>query len=196
MAEETLFIFVGEAFVLDLVNTVKMVRGQLTDLLQTEADLAAWWALAQTYHQEIETVEGAPIVFDENTLATVKQVRGHLHDLFLNIIHGEQPSEGDLAALNWALGTGRPALAWNGSGQVKYVSTGEPTAELLLPAGLSALRLLTQADLSRLHKCQNNQCVMLFYDTTKSGTRHWCSTACMDRERSRRRYREAKSVQN
>jgi predicted RNA-binding Zn ribbon-like protein len=36
--------------------------------------------------------------------------------------------------------------------------------------------------------------VMLFYDTTKSGTRHYCTTACMDRERSRRRYQQSKGV--
>jgi predicted RNA-binding Zn ribbon-like protein len=37
--------------------------------------------------------------------------------------------------------------------------------------------------------------VLLFYDTTKSGTRRWCSTSCMNRARSSRRYRERRTSQ-
>jgi predicted RNA-binding Zn ribbon-like protein len=50
-------------------------------------------------------------------------------------------------------------------------------------------------DLSRLRQCHSHhihRCILLFYDTTKSGTRQWCSTACLDRERSARRYEEKK----
>ena len=194
MSEDGPFVFVGEALVLDLINTVKIVRGQIIDTLQTPDDLTVWWSLVQEHHHPIEQVSGAATAFDNSVLATVKGVRDHLHDLFLRVIEGQQPNTDDLAALNWALGTGHPNLAWDGGAQVAYMSSGERAAGLLLPAALSALRLLTQTDLSRLHKCASNQCVMLFYDTTKSGTRHWCSTACMDRDRSRRRYRESKQI--
>ena len=192
MSEESPFVFVGEALVLDLINTVKIVRGQIIDTLQSPNDLEQWWMLAQEHHAQIEPVSETTMTFDETTLATVKGVRDHLHELFLSVIDGDRPAAEDLAALNWALATGHPSLAWGEGAQVTYASSGEPSAGLLLPAALSALRLLSQADLSRLHKCQSNQCILLFYDTTKSGTRHWCSTACMDRDRSRRRYREAK----
>jgi predicted RNA-binding Zn ribbon-like protein len=46
---------------------------------------------------------------------------------------------------------------------------------------LSAVDLLTRKDHGRLHRCENARCVLLFYDTTKSSTRRWCSTGCMDR---------------
>src|SRR4051812_47590243 len=188
MTEDVPFIFVGEALALDLINTVKIVRGQIMDTLQTPDDLAQWWLLAHEHHPQIEVVSGGVASFDESTLATIKQVRNHLHDLFLSVIEGQHPDVDDLPALNWALATGHPTLVWEEGARVEYTSTGEPAAQVLLPAALSALRLLTEADLSRLHKCQSNQCILLFYDTTKSGTRHWCSTACMDRDRSRRRY--------
>ena len=192
MSEDIPFMFVGEALALDLINTVKFVRGEIIDTLQSPADLAHWWSLAQEHHANIEPVKGVPAVFDESSLQTVKRVRDHLHDLFLNLIEEQPANPADFEALNWALATGHPSVEWNHGAQLTYTSSGEAAAELLLPAALSALRLLTQSDLSRLHKCQSNQCILLFYDTTKSGTRHWCSTACMDRDRSRRRYREAK----
>ena len=62
----------------------------------------------------------------------------------------------------------------------------------LLPIARSAVDLLTGKDLARLHRCANDRCVLLFYDTTKSATRRWCSIACMNRARSSRRYRERK----
>ena len=192
MSDDSPFMFVGDALVLDLINTVKFVRGEIIDTLQTPDDLRWWWSLARQQHTQIEMVTGAAAAFEESTLTAVKDVRDHLHDLFLSVIEGQQPQVNDLAALNWALATGHPTLDWEDRARMSYAASGEPAAGVLLPAALSALRLLTQADLSRLHKCQSNQCVLLFYDTTKSGTRHWCSTACMDRDRSRRRYRDAK----
>ena len=192
MSDDGPFVFVGEALALDLINTVKIVRGEIIDTLQSADDLAHWWSLAHEHHAHIEPVAGGIMRFEDSALETVKGVRNHLHDLFLNVIEGEQPDSDDLNALNWALGTAHPTLRWDAGGHVEYLSSGESAAALLLPAGLSALRLLSQTDLSRLHKCQSNQCILLFYDTTKSGTRHWCSTACMDRDRSRRRYRESK----
>lgn len=195
MSEDVPFVFVGEALALDFINTVKVVRGEITDTLQSADDLARWWLLAHEHHPQIETVSGAAVPFGDQVLNTAKRVRKHLHDLFLQVIEGRQPEADDLAALNWSLATGHPTLNWDDDRRVEYASSGEQSAELLLPVGLSALRLLSQADLSRLHKCQSNQCILLFYDTTKSGTRHWCSTACMDRDRSRRRYRESKQME-
>jgi predicted RNA-binding Zn ribbon-like protein len=63
---------------------------------------------------------------------------------------------------------------------------------LLLPIALSALDWLSSGDRPRLHRCANPRCVLLFYDTTRSATRRWCSLGCMDRARSARRYRQAK----
>ncbi len=192
MSDDGPFVFIGDALALDLINTVKIVRGEIIDTLQSADNLRDWWGLAHEHHTQIEHVADEALPFDDAILTTVKGVRDHLHDLFISVIEGQQPDSDDLNVLNWALTTAHPTVKWDTGGHVEYVSSGEQAAGLLLPAALSAMRLLTQMDLSRLHKCQSNQCILLFYDTTKSGTRHWCSTACMDRDRSRRRYRESK----
>lgn len=46
---------------------------------------------------------------------------------------------------------------------------------LMIPVARSFARLLVEADKKRLHKCRSSECEMYFYDTSKSGTRAWCS---------------------
>jgi predicted RNA-binding Zn ribbon-like protein len=120
-------------------------------------------------------------------------LREHLRRLFEELIDGNKPDDAEIAYLNRILQRGHPSLIWE-QNQPKFSHqyADDPYAALLLPIALSALNLITRSDLDRLHRCQNNNCIMLFYDTTKSATKRWCSTACMDRERSARRYREAK----
>jgi predicted RNA-binding Zn ribbon-like protein len=45
--------------------------------------------------------------------------------------------------------------------------------DLLAPLAHSAAKLFTEADRSRVRKCR--ECVLYFLDTSKKGTRHWCS---------------------
>ena len=46
---------------------------------------------------------------------------------------------------------------------------------LMIPVANSMAQLLAESDLSRLRQCKNPDCVLYFYDTTKNGTRTWCS---------------------
>jgi predicted RNA-binding Zn ribbon-like protein len=45
--------------------------------------------------------------------------------------------------------------------------------DLLAPLAHSVANLFATADRSRVRKCGN--CVLHFYDTSKKGTRQWCS---------------------
>jgi predicted RNA-binding Zn ribbon-like protein len=45
--------------------------------------------------------------------------------------------------------------------------------DLFAPLAHSAAMLFTVADRNRVRKCE--QCVLHFYDTSKKGTRRWCS---------------------
>jgi predicted RNA-binding Zn ribbon-like protein len=101
---------------------------------------------------------------------------------------------GDLDVLNRALGAARDevTLGEGGTPRPLLVPNGPDADGPLAAVVRSAFALLTAADLSRLHRCANGRCVLLFYDATKSGTRRWCSTACMNRARSSERYRARK----
>jgi predicted RNA-binding Zn ribbon-like protein len=79
-------------------------------------------------------------------------------------------------------------------GEEPLFASHDPGPEgVLLPIAQSAFALLSGQDLERLHRCANDRCMLLFYDTTKSATRRWCSTACMNRARSSQRYRDRKN---
>jgi predicted RNA-binding Zn ribbon-like protein len=66
---------------------------------------------------------------------------------------------------------------------------------LLGPIAESAARLLSDGDLSLVKKCQNPDCVLYFYDTTKNHGRRWCSmTACGNRAKVAAHYERARRL--
>ena len=65
-----------------------------------------------------------------------------------------------------------------------------PVEAILGPVTLSALTLLTQADLSRIKQCRGDRCGWLFFDTTKNKSRRWCEMeVCGNRAKQRRFHR-------
>ena len=46
----------------------------------------------------------------------------------------------------------------------------------------------------RIRRCANDQCLWLFIDTSKGGTRRWCDmSACGNRAKARRHYSKIKA---
>jgi predicted RNA-binding Zn ribbon-like protein len=103
-------------------------------------------------------------------------------------------AEEDLTPVNAILALGYPALERTDQGNVKTVThlRDPEQGSVLVPIALSALRLFMESDWRRLHQCQHDRCIVFFYDTTKSGTRRWCSPDCMNRARSIRHYQLTK----
>ena len=62
-----------------------------------------------------------------------------------------------------------------------------PIEALLGPIVLSALTTLTQGELARLRRCQNEKCGWVFFDTTKNRSRRWCEMEiCGNRAKQKR----------
>lgn len=65
-------------------------------------------------------------------------------------------------------------------------------ARLLVAVAESAAVLLSSDDLSLLRACQNPECLLFFYDSTKNHRRRWCSmAACGNRAKVAAHYRRA-----
>jgi predicted RNA-binding Zn ribbon-like protein len=171
-----------------------ILRGKPCDLLATPEDVVQWWHTAQRHYPDMDEVEasgGARV--DTATLVALKELRTALRGIFGALADGTTPASAEIEILNSVLRTGVHALMLTSGGAIQPVYQAQPgAASMLFAIALSALRLARDGERQRLHRCSNDRCVLLFYDTTKSATRRWCSVGCMDRARSAKRYLAAK----
>jgi predicted RNA-binding Zn ribbon-like protein len=179
------FFFRADTLALDFVNTEVLVRGKRRDLLKSPQDLEAWWSEAKDYHPELGAFNP-----DGADLDSVKEFRAMLRRLFIGVSAQQKPADEDLALLNRVLQDGKLTLNWHENHS--FSSTYHSGSPMLFTLALDALRLLTEHDLSRIHHCKNERCILLFYDKSKNGTRRWCSWDCMNRARSIENYRRSK----
>ncbi len=191
-------LFLSGSLALDLMNTEMVVRGKKHDVLSSSDALAHWWKEACRQHPDISIVETArkPIVWESTLLDDVKALRMALRTLSTHVVEQQTVEEGDLEPLNGILALGYSSLERTAQGNVKSVIRlrNPEKGNVLFPIAMSALRLFTESDWQRLHKCRNDRCTLFFYDTTKSGTRHWCSLGCMNRSRSIHHYQATKKM--
>ncbi len=175
------FLFIAGAPALDFVNTELILRGEPADLLREEHDLSRWLA---------ESGLGRSRAGGE-WLPAVKALRAQLRRTFLHLAGGGRLRPSDLAPLQRVLagthGTLGIALR-EGKAHVEFTPQGEPSPLFLLAR--SAADFYATADLSLVKACEGTGCVLLFYDTTKSHTRRWCSmAACGNREKVAAHYK-------
>jgi len=193
------FFFVGNVLALDLLNTEVIMRGKKRDLLASPEDLAAWWQEALSLSTEPDAVEGAANAasWTNELLKAIKTLRTALRSVVMSLIEQCPINTGDLAELNCLLHMGYQLLEVTPEGKLepKYHAFDREKQAVLLSIALSALRLLTQGERTRLRKCKNERCIGVFYDTARSATRHWCTLECMNRARSVQHYRQAKREQ-
>jgi predicted RNA-binding Zn ribbon-like protein len=164
----------GEPLALDLVDSEFALDGTVVDLLATAESARAWAAAA-----------GLTETLDEAGISALRQARAAIRDA----LEGR-----GTAPLNAVLDKGRVRLSvGNALAPARTLQAGEPAWQ---PAVLAAANLLDLLDASpdRVKHCENPDCVLWFFDTTRNGTRRWCSMAvCGNRMKARRHYDRVKA---
>jgi predicted RNA-binding Zn ribbon-like protein len=123
-------------------------------------------------------------------------LRETIYRVFTAIAAGATVMAGDLEQLNRALALTPPRLRLirgaKGFGWATHDAA--PTIPVLLaPVLWSAADLLTYADNRRLRRCANEECLWLFMDHSKGGTRRWCDmNSCGNRAKAKRHYARSK----
>ena len=185
----------GEDLCLDFANTLAW-RGSRApaERLSRFADLLDWLRSAAAMPAEM-----LPEASSEEEAALFAQaiaLREAIYRMFAAVVDDDALAEGDIAALNDALAAAPPRtrLVQTDAG---YAWAAEPVGislpMLLAPVLWSAADLLTDIDRSRVRRCANDQCLWLFIDRSKGGTRRWCDmTSCGNRAKSRRHYLRSK----
>ena|SRR5215472_1577959 len=164
----------GEPLALDLVNTEFAATGTLVDLLATAESARAWAAAA-----------GLTVTPDEAGLGALRQARSAVRDALEH--RGTAP-------LSAVLDRGRVRLSV--SDELVPVRTLRVSEPAWLPAVLAAANLLDLLETApaRVKHCENPDCMLWFFDTTRNGTRRWCSMAvCGNRMKARRHYDRVKA---
>ena len=164
----------GEPLALDLADTEFAPDGTVVDLLATAESARAWAAVA-----------GLAGTLDEAGLSALRQARSAIRDA----LEGR-----GTAPLNAVLDKGRVRLSVSDAlAPARTLQAGEPTWQPAVLAAANLLDLLETAP-DRVKHCENPDCVLWFFDTTRNGTRRWCSmAACGNRMKARRHYDRVKA---
>ncbi len=177
----TTFFFVAGHPALDFVNTEAVADGEPVDLLADEEDLLRWLS---------ESGLATPAESRKPWLRQAKELRASLRRLFLRLAEGKKLRSSDLSGIDDALGSieGTPHLDLRAGQPRLQFRPSQPVTPPFLIARAAA-EFLAGADLSLIRRCEGSDCVLIFYDTTKSHTRRWCSMAgCGNRAKAAAHY--------
>jgi len=161
----------GEPVSLDLLNTRWMHEGTARDLLTDTDGLAVWLAANRL---------GFPA--SGAVLRHTLQAR----DALTAVVDGSL-AEG-AAGLDAVLAHGRVRLTLTAQGQGEKPEFSDPSWGPAWLAARDYLELLRTAP-DRIRGCAHESCILHFFDTSRNGTRRWCSMAgCGNRAKASRHY--------
>ena len=174
------FFWLGGRLWVDAVNSEGAdTSGTRVEFWSEPARLQAWLHFASEHHAQAQALRDFSGVTEE-LLLEAKRLRAVLRRA-CEVAHASANSQ-DVApelveAINAALGFRgvRTQLEWNEDGwRERELSSGESSDALYLLAR-SAARSWASGELVRLKPCANPLCILWFLDTSKNGTRRWCS---------------------
>ncbi|MEW2524818.1 CGNR zinc finger domain-containing protein [Streptomyces sp. NPDC047071] len=168
----------GEPLSLDLLNTRWMHDGAREDLLTDPEGLAVWLAA-----NGLDTRFAA----DARTLRNVLAAR----DALAGLVDLPGKPGGDataVARLDAVLAHGRIRARLTPEGPAEEPEFADPAWGPAWLAARDYLDLLSAAP-DRIRRCAHEACVLHFFDTSRNGTRRWCSMAvCGNRAKASRHY--------
>jgi len=173
------FLFVANRPILDFLNTKPVLADGPTELLSDVRALERWLIASGlvTSPKTKSIVRGwrhstEATVFLEQLIA----FRERLRETVVRIENGSSPADAFLAELNsLLLQYPRHTSLHKRDGRVIRETLFEPRkpTDLWAPIIDAAADLLSETESSRIRKCES--CVVHFFDTSKKGSRRWCS---------------------
>ncbi len=188
----------GERLCLDYVNTIGRPLGpHPKEHLRNYPDLVRWGhhvgILADTEAKHL-SLEGARRPNEAAAaFGRALTLREALTRIFRAVAYEATPQEADLQRLQaeYLVSLGRARLTALGEGYGwTWAATDDVLSRPLWAVAHSAVDVLTVDDLARVKECPGaDDCGWLFYDTSKNGSRRWCSMeSCGSRVKMRQQY--------
>lgn len=173
------FLFVSNRPILDLLNTKPVLANGPTELLSDVRALERWLiasgivispktkAMVRSWRHSVEA---------KAFLEQLIPFRERLREAVMQIERGSLPPDAFLAEVNSLLLQYplRTSLSKRDGKVIRetYFELHNPT-DLWAPIIDATADLLAETDTSRLRQCES--CVIHFFDTSKKGSRRWCS---------------------
>ena len=173
------FLFVGNQLALDFVNTRPVINGQPVELLSDWKALLKWFRAADLVSEaEMEALgrrwEKRPEA--GAFLEELRTFRESLRATVLRLEARDEPASRTVTELNRMLRAHPMFLELRRTAgrleRRKRFALRRPD-DLMAPIVEAAAEVLVDLNLARLRKCES--CILHFYDTSKNGTRRWCS---------------------
>lgn len=173
------FLFVANRPILDFLNTKPVLAQRPTELLPDFQALERWLISAGIVHSAKtkrllrrwrETPEAS--AFHADLLA----FRERLRDVVLGLERGSVAPDEFVREVNEGLQRHTPKTALRKQeGKIERVFVFDPEVpgDLWTPFLDGTAELLSEPDTPRLRRCE--ACVVHFFDTSKKGSRRWCS---------------------
>ena len=173
------FLFVGNQLALDFLNTRPVQNGEPSELLPDFSALLRWFQAAGVLNSwQVDSLQrqwGGSADAQRITKA-MRQLREKLRKEILDWEHSGSVQHSALDQLNKLMAehSMRTRLRTNGKSYLTelWFEPREPE-DLFAPLAHNTAILFANLDRKRIRKCA--RCVLHFYDTSKKGTRRWCS---------------------
>jgi predicted RNA-binding Zn ribbon-like protein len=162
---------IGEPLALDLLNTLWVQGGRTVDALADPAGVSAW----------LDERDLRSPCSPEQLGPALREGREAIRQALLA---PDQPAAHDAINALLARGHLRDRIATDGPESVLHIDD-----ERWRIAWLAAHDLITllRNTPQRIHRCHAEGCILWFLDTTRNGTRRWCSMdLCGNRSKVRR----------
>ena len=173
------FLFVANKPILDLLNTRPVLAAGPTELLSDVRALERWLIASGMMTSPKSRAVVRSWRHSTEAATFLKQLialRERLREAVLRMENGSSPTDAFLAEVNsLLLQYPRRTSLHKLEGKIIRETVFKPRepADLWAPIIDATADLLTEAESSRIRKCES--CVLHFFDTSKKGSRRWCS---------------------
>ena len=173
------FLFLGNHLALDFLNTRPVQNGEPMELLPDFSVLVHWFQAAGLLSSREATQierEWGQSGEARRMLEAARALREGLRKEILAWEDGVSIHHSTVAELNRLMAEHPMRTRLKGSGNngsTELYFTVDRPEDLFAPLAQSAANLFTSVDRTRVRKC--DKCVLHFLDTSKKGTRRWCS---------------------
>jgi predicted RNA-binding Zn ribbon-like protein len=173
------FLFVGNHLALDFLNTRPVQNGEPTELLPDFSALLRWFQAAELLSTRDVTAlqqNWGNSTRAQRTVEAVRKLREKVRKEILaweqgGFVHHSTVDEINRLMADHPMRT-RLKASGSASSTELWFDPRQPE-DLFAPLAHSAATLFANVDRRRVRKC--GQCILHFYDTSKKGTRRWCS---------------------